>query len=158
DYQNEIILTYLNGSMEGIIRINKDESFIKHVDELIAISKDPKSDNLQTSAYFLYQKLIEPVLQKAPSEHLVIIPDGSLNYVNFEILIDKPIEDKKNYKQYNYLLKKHTITYHYASALVNFNRTRLSNNDVKFMGFAPYQSSIKPDYLVQTERSGNVLL
>ena len=84
---------------------------------------EPKSDSLYQetmcqfieNAQFLYHKLLAP-LGKLP-EKLIIIPDGLLWYVPFEILLtEQPAEDHRA-KRFPYLIKEHQIAYNYSATL-----------------------------------------
>lgn len=59
----------------------------------------------------LYGLLFEPItpfLQK--EDEIIIVPDGNLWYVNFDLLIQKK-EHRKNYNQLAYLINDYTISY-----------------------------------------------
>lgn len=78
---------------------------------------NPDQDNkafLQQSGYFLYKQLIQPAeafLSK--KSQLVILPDGILHYIPFEVLINRePIAGTdKPYGKLSYLGKSSTISY-----------------------------------------------
>ncbi len=65
----------------------------------------------------LYQKLIAPV---APllNQEVIIIPDGELGYVPFEILLTEKPAKLTAFHSYPYLLKKHNISYCYSATLL----------------------------------------
>ncbi|MEP1790275.1 CHAT domain-containing tetratricopeptide repeat protein [Reichenbachiella sp.] len=69
---------------------------------------------------------------------LIIIPDGKLYYVPFEILLSKPSESQTgDYRALDYLIKNYTISYGYSASLVhkdNGSSESISNN---YIGFAP---------------------
>ncbi|MCH7412458.1 CHAT domain-containing protein [Belliella sp. R4-6] len=155
EFEANFLLIYLKGKKEGLLKIDKDENLTYNLNKFINDSKNPNSKNFQASAYYLYQKLIEPVLKVEPSKHIIIIPDGVLNHINFEILIENPIAETNAFEKFNYLLKNHTITYQYASSLINFERVSLKKKEMDFLGFAPYQELGKPLFIAQTERSNN---
>lgn len=150
---DKYVLTYVKGRKQGVLDINKDDLFNKNLEEFIYNTKTPTSIDFQSSAQYLYQKLLAPVLELLPSPQLIIIPDGPLSYLNFELLISEPIAEKNNYKDFNYLLKKHSVTYHYSSSLIRFNPTNLNGKSTVFTGFAPYQNITDVEYIAQDERS-----
>jgi CHAT domain-containing protein len=156
ELEDAIMLTYLKGKNQGILTIDKDETFEKNLEEFITNTKNSNSKNFQNSAYFLYQELIEPVFREITSDHIIIIPDGSLNYINFEILISKPIAKNTDYREFNYLLKNHTITYHYSSSLIKFRQTNLNSKSITFTGFAPYQTNTEQKHIAQAERGMDI--
>jgi CHAT domain-containing protein len=72
-------------------------------------------------AYQLYQYLIKPVEYYFDKRELIIIPDGQLFYVPFDILLtSNPDSTKSGYAALPYLIRKYPLTYSYsASMLVN---------------------------------------
>lgn len=67
-------------------------------------------------SYTLYFRLISPL--KLTNRSLLIIPDGALHYIPFEILASDPTH---NYKNANYLVKDYTVNY--AQSLKTFDLT-----------------------------------
>jgi CHAT domain-containing protein/Tfp pilus assembly protein PilF len=68
--------------------------------------------NYQLIAYKLYNKLIKPVDKHIAGKKLIIIPDGELNYLSFESLIENiSLSDTINFRSLPYLLKKCPVTY-----------------------------------------------
>lgn len=89
-------------------------------------------------AHFLYLTLIRPVESYIEDKVLIIIPDGILCYIPFEILITEKSKDYTGYATLPYLLKKHQITYHYsATLLVEGRSTGRKKARNGFLGFAP---------------------
>ncbi|MEZ4886974.1 MAG: CHAT domain-containing protein [Chitinophagales bacterium] len=107
------------------------------------------------TAQQLYDWLLkEPLNQLKDKEHLIIIPDGTLGYIPFEVLLNDTPKDPFNFQNYPYLLKQYNISYAYASTLwlENEEMKTISASNYTFGGFAPvYQtpmySSIELDSL-----------
>ncbi|MCH7396717.1 CHAT domain-containing protein [Belliella sp. DSM 107340] len=158
EYEDGILLSYLKGKKEGVYQIDKNSSLKHHLNVIIDYSRNLTAKEYQASAHYLYQKLIKPVLESVPSEGIIIIPDGRLNHLNFEVLITELIEKDHDFKNLNYLIKKHTVTYQYASSLIKSDKPALDRKKIGFMGFAPYQQNEKPTYLTLAERSGDMTL
>ncbi|NOU19061.1 MAG: CHAT domain-containing protein [Bacteroidales bacterium] len=98
----------------------------------------------RNSAYALYKKLIYPVEPLLKNKSLLIIPDGGLNLIAFDILIDKPYRDgdKRDYRQESYLLKKYPIGYAYSATLYNNTLSNTYKGSPDFLGIAPdYKNS-----------------
>ncbi len=75
-------------------------------------------DQLTTSGYALYQKLLAPLVPD-PSARLLIVPDGQLNYLPFELLLtDLPADKAVNYHTVPYLLKTATVSYSPSTQLL----------------------------------------
>ncbi len=97
----------------------------------------------------LYRKLLEPVLaQGVPAwEKIIIIPDGWLTYLPFELLLDSMVPaTPRNYKKLPYLVKKRGISYAYSASLL-FNPVERKVNPPKsrqLVGFAPAYPTAAP--------------
>ncbi|MFK7796685.1 MAG: CHAT domain-containing protein [Aureispira sp.] len=66
----------------------------------------------------VYQQYVEPALPATPLKRLVVIPDGLLTYIPFEVLLTQ----KPNYEQLQlstlpYLLRTYSVSYHYSASL-----------------------------------------
>ncbi len=101
-----------------------------------------KSSNFDGElAFQVAEKVINPALAQLSTssvQELVIVPDGILNYLPFEILVkDKPSKEGA-VSGLGYLIKDYTISYYYATNLLQFlgqeqDRTYSEN----YYGFAP---------------------
>ncbi len=67
-------------------------------------------EDFKKSAATLYQTLIAPVTQNLIGDQLIIVPDGPLWHLNFELLLTQE-EDSNNPKEWSYLLKDYAIAY-----------------------------------------------
>ncbi|WP_271728682.1 CHAT domain-containing protein [Aquimarina algiphila] len=72
------------------------------------IDQDVKSYKKQASA--LYNKLINPIADQLVGDQLIIVPDGPLWHLNFDLLLAKE-DDSNNPEVLSYLLKDYAITY-----------------------------------------------
>ncbi len=90
------------------------------------------------SASKLFEYLILPIKQEITDHDLVLILDGPLHHIPFEVLLEKkPDLNKKdvvNYNNLDYLLKKHKISYAYSYDILN---KKVNENNGGFLGFAP---------------------
>jgi CHAT domain-containing protein len=114
--------------------------------ELRFLKKDFVAFSL--AANKLYQDLLAAPLALLPQgiQHLIIVPDGSLNYVPFEVLGKNA--GSNDFKTYPYLLKNFNISYATSANLwleqiKPKGSQRLQNSALElFAGFAPsYNSS-----------------
>lgn len=114
--------------------------------ELRFLNKDFSA--FSTASSTLYDHLLFPVLPALPPniQHLIIIPDGTLNYIPFEILGKN--SSARDFKSYPYLLKNFSISYAVSANLWleqakdNRNLTTQRSSLNLFAGFAPsYNSS-----------------
>lgn len=73
-------------------------------------------------------------------DQLIIIPDGALSYLPFELLItSKPPPETLKYAQLDYLLIDYTISYGYSSILnlQDQSMTRNIPSKLNYLGYAP---------------------
>ena len=97
------------------------------------------------SGFNLYNQLVGSVLDQLNENFrdLIIIPDGQLGYLPFELLISKLPENpvQVDYRNLDYLVKKYIIRYDYSTSLLNENirLAHLPGNsyDNEYTGFAP---------------------
>jgi len=85
-------------------------------------------------SHLLYRQLIEPVVNHLDQKQLVIIADGLLWYINFDLLLTKPIIET-DYRELPYLLKEYAINYAYTIQLARKSST--SSNQANLLAFAP---------------------
>jgi len=81
--------------------------------------------------------MLLPELSNIKKQKLLIIPDGKLAYIPFEILLNKEISsNNRDYKSLPYLLKEYAISYSPSASisLLNSNNKNTSND---YLGFAP---------------------
>ncbi|MEL6697954.1 MAG: CHAT domain-containing protein [Bacteroidota bacterium] len=96
-----------------------------------------------TSAYYIYKELLSSPIEKFNPESILIVPDGPLTYIPFEILLSSlPDGSTINYNRLEYLLKRYPISYAYAlEAWIRQSKLQIDNSKVRsldFAGFAPY--------------------
>ncbi|MEO6948245.1 MAG: CHAT domain-containing tetratricopeptide repeat protein [Ginsengibacter sp.] len=96
-------------------------------------------------AFALYQRLWAPLTNKIYHKKIIIIPDGILFNLNFEILTPKKISHFKELASKS-LISDFTISYNYSLFLLNAQKepSSFKNN---FVAFAPgFSDKIKKDY------------
>ncbi|MDX2248094.1 MAG: CHAT domain-containing tetratricopeptide repeat protein [Bacteroidia bacterium] len=106
----------------------------------------------------LYKGLISPILGNRDSGKLLIIPDGPLSYIPFEILLSKAIQSdsllkSSDFRSMPYLIRKFEIGYG-LSARLFFHELPPSTKPRKLLGaFSP----IYPDSLLLTYSRENAI-
>ncbi|MCB0582439.1 MAG: CHAT domain-containing protein [Phaeodactylibacter sp.] len=92
------------------------------------------------AAHRIYQKVFAPVdsLMKQDMK-LLIIPDGALGYIPFDILLRRPAEGPDTWRTNDYLLGRYAIGYsHSATSLAGIKHRPTRKKTLKpFLGFAP---------------------
>lgn len=75
--------------------------------------------------YRLYQQLVEPWIGDMHEvDHFTIVPDASLGYLPFEILLTKHPEVPEQFGQHAYLLREFAISYAFSGSMQMQNRSQ----------------------------------
>ncbi len=88
---------------------------IKRLQEAITIENNASYKDL---AYTLYQKLIHPIASEIRGDQLIIIPDGSLWHLNFDLLLTQKENNTTKPKNLSYLLRNYVISYANSATLL----------------------------------------
>lgn len=84
----------------------------------------------------LYNKLLKPIEnQIAGKERLIVIGDGVLNYLPFELLLKN--NQQKDFKDLDYLLKDYEISYHYSATFYAKRKVKRTFDSEQLLAFAP---------------------
>ncbi|MGB3588460.1 MAG: tetratricopeptide repeat protein, partial [Tunicatimonas sp.] len=134
-------------------------SFIRHYD-WEAIKDSENTQRWTQSSYALYQQLIKNLLDSLGSnpEKLVVIPDGQLGYLPFDVLLTKPVSKNTLSKPgtFPYLIRKLPLRYEYSASLYIRQQSPENTTTSKgaYAGFAPKYE--KTPFLAEnkTTRSG----
>ncbi len=94
----------------------------------------------------LYKGLWTPLAAQIKTQRVLIIPDGGLFNLSFEILTPGLISDYSQLRK-NSLLAKNSISYHYSTLLFSYSGQPQSYKS-NFVAFAPgFFDEMKEDYL-----------
>ncbi|WP_298319739.1 CHAT domain-containing protein [uncultured Aquimarina sp.] len=74
-------------------------------------------EEYQESSYLLYQRLIAPVKDELIGNQLIIVPDGPLWHLNFDLLLTEE-DTSNNPRTWSYLLKDYAISYANSATLL----------------------------------------
>lgn len=86
----------------------------------------------------IYEKVFAPISAEELPKELIIIPDGALSYLPFELLLEKYPEKLARFKSYSYLIKQHQISYAFSATLLHQMTTDYQVRPSKFfLGIAP---------------------
>lgn len=78
-----------------------------------------------TIASWFYQELLQPVLKNKSIKNLIIVSDGELAHLPFEIFLSESVEgQKKSYAKLPYLIKDYNVSYDYSAMLWKENRKK----------------------------------
>lgn len=115
------------------------ERLRKTLSDYVYIRSQPEraGQEYRDMAYWFYQELLEPGLaQSEKLKRLIIITDGALGHLPFEVFLTKQADMKQGYAELPYLLKDYRISYNYSATLFKENATeveREGNNQLLAM-------------------------
>ncbi|MEM7101624.1 MAG: CHAT domain-containing tetratricopeptide repeat protein [Bacteroidota bacterium] len=105
-------------------------------------------------SHYLYQELWEPIASLV-RENVVIIPDGNIHYLNFEILLASPFEEGQSDRELDWLIRSHAI--HYTNHLPGLDFEDLSYSGQGILGVAPgFSEELKSSYLDALDKENNI--
>ncbi|MGZ5219859.1 MAG: CHAT domain-containing protein, partial [Chitinophagaceae bacterium] len=128
------------------------------VEEYIStISQYSSAVNKTTDAlHQLYQSLWAPIAKEVKHKKIIIVPDGILFTLNFEILTPARIHQFEELASQS-LLASHTISYHYSLSLVGQKPKKVVKDLDNFVAFAPgFLDEEKKRYQAGIEDSFNI--
>ncbi len=121
-------------------------------DQKLAIERDDPLSQMKANDQFfeisskLYEKLWSPIDAMGLEENskILLMPDGFLNYMPFELLIKD--RQQMNYQDYQYLIRDHAISYYPSATLLHFERTKKKlfvepNKDFFGLGISEFENS-----------------
>lgn len=97
------------------------------------------ADTLVDISHQLYTLLIAPIAKKtALPAQLIIVPDGMLGYIPFDLLLKELPEDATLFPSHPYLLKDHQISYTSSvTLLLGMQQKQHQPSNQDFLAFAP---------------------
>jgi len=102
------------------------------------VNKSAEAKILYTeTAYWFYKNIIEVALQDESIQKLIIITDGQLGHIPFDVFLTDNAQQKSSFTEMEYLLKQYDISYDYSATLWEKNSSRpLLTNNHKTLAFA----------------------
>lgn len=173
-HKNELIVEYFYSDSalysivigkykSGLVEIKTDAQFEQKLDKLLAALSNNNFSNhgfkefndYHESSYYIYSKILEPFEDQIENKNLIIIPDGKLAYLPFEVLTTSNTPfNKINYRALPYLLLKTQCSYSYSAQFLVDNPSSKMNADKKLGAFAPTYTnldSLPEDYIASRQ-------
>jgi CHAT domain-containing protein len=107
-------------------------------------------NEFQNASHDLYKELFGSIEKEIKQDNLIIIPDGLLAYLPFEVLTTKNNDYKKiNYKKLSYLIYQNAISYAHSANFISTTRTKkiASKNIAAFAPSYKIDSNIFENHL-----------
>jgi CHAT domain-containing protein len=109
---------------------------------------NPLPSKLAGKGHYIFQTLFSEI-EDLMTEDLLIIPDGELFYLPFEVLLTKKVR-RGQYKDLPFMLQKYNIRYAAsAQMLLSMTEQKSEVYDVKFAGFAPTYEGLESEEVVR---------
>lgn len=93
-----------------------------------------------TKAFALYQALLAPILAaEKPYKRLLIIPDGVLGYLPFDILLTQEVapESSSNFRDFPFLMQQLAISHNFSLSMLREMQLKREKNTDELLAFAP---------------------
>ena len=113
---DELIIVKIEEGQVKTISTSLDQELIDDVSNLQSFLASDQIAAYKKAAFRLYNRLLKPLQIK--SGNLLIIPDGILWGLNFEILL-KEMPAHSDFRTMEYLLKTYSISYHQSISLID---------------------------------------
>jgi CHAT domain-containing protein len=133
-----------------IHEVPRDSSLEKQIQQLLSSLQQPQSGlqglrDFAQPAYNLFDRLLKPLIEGQAVEQLVIIPDGQLSYLPFELLLCNStdfssLNDRKAGRQYldlPYLFRETATRYAYSATMLFASPYRSEARKKELAAFAP---------------------
>ncbi|MCK9453144.1 MAG: CHAT domain-containing protein [Bacteroidales bacterium] len=140
-----------------IIPLSDTDSVLDMTDQLLSQLKTDFGQHgrvdfnrFSHSSNGLYKALVADLIPFIGHKRLIIIPDGRLGYLPFELLISEAQNDttKIDYRSLNYLVKKYAISYQYSATIGFGSQSKKSQANGKVLAVVPDYSNFSAVDLV----------
>ena len=136
-----LFIFVITGERIVLKQVAKAADFSSNIKNLREGILDQDFQKYATAAHQLFNILVKPILGDIIEKNLLIIPDGPINYIPFEVLLTEPAAAKTaiiDYRHLSYLLHKHRISYTYSATLCGETlRRRRQSPEKDFLAYAP---------------------
>ncbi|MEL7005247.1 MAG: CHAT domain-containing protein, partial [Bacteroidota bacterium] len=122
-YQDSLYIFVMNSNKNELVSTYKPEIFDQWVDQFKTSIRNQDYETYKRVSYQLYTILIRPVESFLIEEReLVIVPDGNLWHINFELLL-KEKESSFVFAELPYLINSYAISYSNSASLTLHKNT-----------------------------------
>ncbi|MDP5077314.1 MAG: CHAT domain-containing protein, partial [Nonlabens sp.] len=147
--EEELFVFVISKSQKKLVKLDT-ANLEMHINNLSEQWQDAQATGERS--HRLYQQLWKPFAQDIKTNKVVIIPDGMLYNLSFEMLAQTAVTDFKELSKKS-LLAKYTISYNFSSLMLDKRRDP-HFFDSNYVGFAPgFTTVMKDGYSVQVTDS-----
>ena len=150
--EDELYVFVVSPSIKEIVKLD----YLPVKNHIAQLQKNEFSDKkMSLLLYELYKALWLPLEKYVHTEKVVIIPDGELFGLSFEVLTPKPIKSFQEMAT-NSLLASYDISYNF-SLLLYMDKRKVVDYSSEFIAFAPgFNKEMKQDYKLAIKDSVNL--
>ncbi|MDA0196628.1 MAG: CHAT domain-containing protein, partial [Bacteroidetes bacterium] len=128
--QNDLTISIITSEEHRVVQL-KSLELVDKIQLLRQAIQEPGKEDFRAASFELFKELIAPIEDfLVPDKHLVIIPDGIIGFVPFDILLRRPEGE-------DYLLFSHSITYDLSATLFVSRVPQETNGNSKLLSYAP---------------------
>lgn len=120
---NDIVYTFIITKNKIAVKELKISNLNEKVSEFRMTITDRNTKTYKKIAHLLYKDLIAPIKNELLGKELIIVPDGALWHLNFDLLLSKD-DITNNPKDLSYLLKDYTVSYANSANLLFSDRDK----------------------------------
>lgn len=129
-----------------VIQLSNTDSILSRTDHLLGqLQTDfgqhvrADFDLFKETSHTLYTYLIADLKPVIKNKKLIIIPDGRLGYLPFELLVSDPQADARriDYRSLNYLIKDYAVSYQYSATIGFDNKPKRAKANGKLLAMVP---------------------
>ncbi|MDR9364944.1 MAG: CHAT domain-containing tetratricopeptide repeat protein [Balneolaceae bacterium] len=136
----EIFALVLDKSDIRFYSLGKSDSLSTRVKSLRNSVLSDRSEQYSKVANELYNQLIEPILSEININSLIIVPDQSLHYLPFEMLLIEASENS-SYYELPYLIRDYKISYVPSATVLQMLKEQKIQNPQNLFAVAPFNES-----------------
>lgn len=151
--KDQTLLKYIKGDNFWLaLTITRDETNVEYIEPSVDIKSavellresalNGETETLQGQSRKLFSVLMEPVTDHIKTESVIIIPDESLYYLPFEMLLTEEPDADIYYSKYPFLLRRYHISYAPSITILNYMNQGRNSDPRNLLALAPFNQSI----------------
>lgn len=124
---NGIYVLILGSNDQAFIRIQKPKEFDQWANDFKELITNRQNKLYTKVGYNLYQSLLAPIADQINDvEEVIIVPDGNLWHINFDLLLTDEVKDA-DFSSWPYLIRSFAISYANSANLLFSNTSKTIN-------------------------------
>jgi CHAT domain-containing protein len=145
--QPELFIIFISPENTAFIKQYLDSGWMQNVQDFFDFTTSTKyqyvtkkeSSKFCLASHNLYKKLILPLSDEIKERKLIIVPDGKLNYVAFDALLQSlpDTTQRIRFNQLDYLVRNFSINYTFSANLLYGTELKSLKTNKQVLAFAP---------------------